>query len=79
LIDGQFMLELEKILWKISRSTLAEAEFTQRELMIIETLRHSRESVLAHLQTIMREHRGLNPRGEEKLRNIYRGIEKICG
>ena len=69
--------EIEEILRKLAYG-VANARFTKREIELMAQLRESRETILWHLYEIINQHKGINPRGEKKIYNLIRAIEKIC-
>ena len=72
------VVEIENILRKLAHG-ISKSRFTDRELELMARLRENRDVVLNELYKITKNHRGINPRGEEKIKNLINAIEKICG
>jgi len=79
ILDDQFMLEIEQILFKVSRQSFGDVKFTRRESMILEALRQNSESIMTRLYQALWQTRAVNPAGQEKIKNLIKAFEKICG
>ncbi|MDP8255299.1 MAG: hypothetical protein P9M14_06085 [Candidatus Alcyoniella australis] len=72
------MLELEQIIYKLSRFDVGDDVFSKRERMLLEVMRLNGRSVMAHLQLTLRDYRGINKEGQAKIRRLCTALEKIC-
>jgi len=67
--------ELEQLIGKLAHKSSA---FTPREQELMRLLRQSSSVILPQLEAARRLYRGANSRGQEKLDNLIKAIEKIC-
>ena len=67
--------ELEELMKKLAHKS---SDFSPREQELMQLIRQSSDVILPQLVAAKQLYRGANSKGQEKLDNLIKAIEKIC-